>query len=249
VVLAEGDVVRRALVVLVGPVALLAAARTSAAAAVESLPFATLTPADGAVFAPSTKEAIPFALRGGPASAISVTVRVSTTPDVEADGRTLADASTADYFALTESTVSHRAYAGVSDIGPTEWTSVAGTYYWQVRAHWVTYAPDTPALPPDEFTYHSHIGVGPIRRITIRKTSDTATLRSSRAIKEARAYLRGSSTSFRRGSRRRLRCSRVSLRVMACRATWRYRGAGYVGRVRVVKRGVRVSASGIVRRR
>jgi hypothetical protein len=148
--------------------ALAASAITAASApAAEPLPFATMTPEDGAVVTQTATSNVGWMISGGPASAYIIYVRVSSTPDVGTDGQTLSDLHTLDYIGLVGSATDVGVYRGASTPGPTRWTNYPGTYYWQASANWTEYIPDDPSTPVYDPKTIYHQALSPIRRITV----------------------------------------------------------------------------------
>jgi hypothetical protein len=133
----------------------------------ETLGYSSLTPANGASFPASpSRYGLPWMMTGARPQ-MSLSVRVSTTPDLGSDGATLSDLHQVDYFAMAESSTDAGVYRGVSNGGSSRWTNVPGTYYWQVEANWSEYQADPPK-------YTSHYAVTPVFTIAIQAPLQTS---------------------------------------------------------------------------
>ena len=127
------------------------------AAALEPLPFATMTPDDGAVVQQTAYGNVQWTITGGPAAATLIWIRISRTPDVGTDGQTLSDLHMVDTVGVGQSSTDVGVFQGASRPGPGTWTNYPGTYYWQASATW------SDSTPP----YTLHQALSPIRRITV----------------------------------------------------------------------------------
>jgi hypothetical protein len=214
------------------------------ARAVEPLPYASLSPPNGQVYAAQAQTGISWMLTGGPSAAIYVTVSVSRSNAVGSDGVTLSDLSQVDSFILGQSSTDVGVFRGVSHAGPSAWPNFAGTYYWQVQARWTEFPP-YPALP----TYH--YAVSPIFAINIQAppppvqptptppptvtTTPTPPQRRAPSMimvaSDARYYVR---TMIREQTGRTPRglkygCARLTTRSFRCRPSWYDRRYVYAG--------------------
>jgi hypothetical protein len=139
------------------------------AAAAESLPFATMTPEDGAVIQQTAYGGVQWRITGGPAAATSIQINVSSTPDVGTDGQTLSDLHRVGFVSIEQSSTDVGVFFQSIPVGgPYAWTNYPGTYYWQASAFWTETIPDDPNTPAYDPKYISHSAVGSIRTITVQ---------------------------------------------------------------------------------
>ena len=154
-----------------------------AASAAESLPFATMTPEDGAVIQQTAYGGVQWRITGGPAAATSIQINVSSTPDVGTDGQRLSDLHRVGFVSIEQSSTDVGVFFQSIPVGgPSAWTNYPGTYYWQASAAWGETIPDDPNTPAYDPKYISHSAVAPIRRITVQAPAPQAPASTSARV-------------------------------------------------------------------
>jgi hypothetical protein len=152
-----------------------------------------------------------------------VAVTVSTIPTLSSDGVTLATDGRVDFFFLFPDAVPGT-YAGQSDPGPNPWTSIIGTYYWQVTATWT----DASGVFHSAASRIARLGIGTppppaagggpgaagggAARTTLAMSSLDATYYVRQLI---RRHTKRATVSL------RYNCARLTSRSFRCRPTWR----------------------------
>lgn len=205
------------------------------AQAVEPLVLASVTPADGTVYAAQPQYGVSWQITGGPPAGASVTLSVSSTPATGTDGATLSDLNRVDFTILAASSTDVGVYQGVSNAGPGWWTNIPGTYYWQIHATWTEFPP-YPASPI------FHDAVSPIQRIVIQAPQQPApsqpapvsqpslAMSSTDAAYYVRALIR--LKTKRQPHNLHYACGRVATRSFRCRPSWRDSRSIYAGTVK-----------------
>jgi hypothetical protein len=219
-----------------------------AARAVDPLPLARATPADGAFVPPTPTGGIPWQIAiTGPPPGAEVRVTVATSRTLGPDGVLPTD-NRADAFVLAESPTTPGTYAGRSDPGPNAWSADAATYFWQVTATWT------------EATGVFHSAASEVQRLVIgtpppappptapgRSPSSTRTTLAMSSL-DATYYVR---TLIRRRTGRppvalHYGCARLTSRSFRCRPRWRDSRNVYSGTATFThsRAGSRIVASG-----
>ena len=219
------------------------------AAAAESLPFATMSPQDGAVIQQTAYGGVQWRITGGPAAATSIQINVSSTPDVGTDGQTLSDLHRVGFVSIEQSSTDVGVFFQSIPVGgPYAWTNYPGTYYWQASAFWTETIPDDPNTPAYDPKYISHSAVGPIRRITVQApqpqpqpqpqppalapttpatSPDPLKMTSVQAQLYVRAFIR--QRTQRQPAGLIYGCSRLTISAFRCHPSWRDRRFAYRG--------------------
>ena len=192
------------------------------AAAAEPLPFTTMSPADGATFAPNTAD-IPFEL-SSPNQRMIVDVEVATQNVPDQDGSFLGE-FTVDYFPLSRGDAAPGTYRGTSN--SSSWSRTPRTYYWQASA-------TEERVEDGKIVSYKYLG--PVRTLTIKSppppvappaTKPDLTMTPTDVRYYTKVFIRNKTRRAASGMRRQ--CSRRSYRSFGCTLSWRNRSLVYAG--------------------